>query len=168
MSVLYFSDKFLSDANNFGVAASCLNGTLPQYTGAPAVSAMVSGIPSLTFYQGTIPTASVQNGFLNSTRSSDALLRFTAASPFTQTGTGSTITLNFGTASFGTILLAGTITWFNIGNTDTSTSRPLLFGTVGLTGSGADLILPKNTVVANDLWLCTNMYFNVNNTATYA
>ena len=165
MSVICFSDKFLTDSGA-GAAMACTTGTTPLYLGASAVSSLNLLTVCLTFWQGSMPSTDVQNSFTNSVRASDALLRFSAAGALSHSG--KTITLNFGTASFGAIIAAGTIGWFNVGNTDTNTSRPMLFGTVGLSGSGADLILPKVTVAANDLWLCTNLNFNVNNTATFA
>jgi hypothetical protein len=167
MSVLIFSDNVLSNGT-YGTAVQCLTGSTPQYSGAsaPAPLNTPGATTSITFWQGTIPSNSEVNVFTNSTRTADALLRFTSSGAFTSSG--KRITANFGTASFGTIIAAGTITWFSFGNTDTITNRPMVFGTVGLTGSGADLILPKTNVVLNDLWLCSNLYFDVNNTATFA
>ena len=118
------------------------------------VSYPIGNSADVFFYQNTIPTNTAMNSFNTSSRSSDALLSWTA----TTMTNDQVSTLNFTKgATLGTIINTGTIGWFCIGNQTghtTETSRALLFGTVGLSGSGADLILPKVTVATGDLWLC--------------
>ena len=164
MSVLYFSDAVLNDTN--GAGNQCLLGSTPLYLGAGTVYTFAANVPSLVFFQGTIPDTTTQNAFTIGSRSTDALLTFSLAGAYTRVG--KVFTANFGTTAFGAINQAGTMTWFVLGNTDTHTARPMLFGTVGLTGSGADLILPKITVATNDLWLCTNLSWTINNVAVFA
>lgn len=165
MTQMILSDLFLSDAN-YGVAVEILSFATPLNQAATVPAALNSGTITVTFWKGAIPTNSEQNGFINTSRASDALLRFSGSNTISRSG--KRLTCNFGTSSFGTLLATGTITWFNIGNADSNVNRPLAFGTVGLTGSGADLELPKVDVVTNDLWLCTNLYFDVNNVMTFA
>jgi len=168
---LLFSDGWVGSTTGISADYRSMAGTILQYDGfVPSAGGASNGIVdlntagfSLTFFQGTIPTLAAMNTFLVNSRTSDALLQFSAAAAGSITkATGSkTVTINFG-SNLGTILAPGTITWFNIGNTSTTVSnRCQFFGTVGLTGSGADLIMPKTTIVAGDLWLCTNLWFNV-------
>lgn len=165
MGVLNFSDAILSD-NTYGVALQCLTGTTMLNINGTPVNSLASGVNCITFWKGTFPTTNEQNVFINSTRTSDALLRFSLSGAFTRAG--KRIIANFGSSAFGTVLGSGTITWFNFGNTDSNVNRPMVFGTVGAIGSGADLELPKIQVVNNDLWLCPNLYFDVNNKASAA
>ena len=122
--------------------------------GSAGVSYTLGNTADVYFYQGTIPTTAVMNAYSVATRSSDALVTWN-----TTTMTNDTVsTIKFsGGSTLGTIVQAGTIGWFCVGNQTggtTNTSRALLFGTVGTSGSGADLILPKITVSTGDLWLC--------------
>lgn len=161
---LLFSDGILSNSA-LGAATHCLHGTsATSSTGTPPPK-LSTGTNCLTFWQGIMPTNTEMNAFTNTSRSSDALLRFTGIGAFTISA--KTFYANFGSV-FGTILAEGTMTWFNFGNTDSAASRPpMLFGSVGLPGSNADLIVYKTGIVFNDLWLCTNLYFVFNNEALF-
>ena len=168
---LLFSDGWVASTTGISADYRAMAGCILSYDGyVPSTSGASNSIVnldatgfSLTFFQGTIPTLTAMNTFLVSSRSSDALLQFSSAATgaISKTAATKTIVINFG-SNLGTILTPGTMTWFNIGNTSTTVSnRCQFFGTVGLTGSGADLILPKTTVATGDLWLCTNLYFNI-------
>lgn len=165
MSTLIMSNAFITDASN-GAANQCLTGTCPQNLIGANPTPLIGGTECLVLYQGQIPSTSDQNTFTYTSRMTDALLQFTGTGAFSSSGV--TIVLNFGTTKFGTILKSGTIGWFSIGNTDSSTNRPQLFGTVGAQGSTADLILPKVSVVSNDLWICSNLWFNLNTILSYS
>lgn len=162
--LMYFSTTYASDSST-GFAKHCSQDTAGGITYAMGASGM-----SMTFFKGTIPTSTQMNGFLLSSRSSDALLRFNSASnPISVSG--ARITFNFGQTNFGSTLLAGTMTWFAATHLSTSddashADRPMLFGTVGIDGSGADLIMPKVDVVLNELWLCTSIYMDASTQLT--
>lgn len=167
MTKAYFNDIFITDATygigmkEFAVAANSSYSILGSDTK-----------PTLTFYKGTIPTAAAMNAFLYSSRTSDALLQFSnVANAFTRTN--KRITFNYGNTVFGSILTAGTISWFCTGTLAGSgvapyNAMPMLFGTVGLIGSGSDLELPKIDVNVGELWLCTDMNFDISNELTYS
>lgn len=114
------------------------------------------------FFQGTFPTTTEINNFTNTSRSSDLLMKFDSvnatfgATPVINATAGATV---------GNIIAAGTMTWFAVGQLNqSSTNKPVIFGTVGLIGSGADLELPKVAIVSGDLWL---LNFNLQFTESF-
>ena len=164
----YFNDIFITDNSN-GIATKVFAAipTLSSYTIQGS-----NNRPTLTFYKGLIPSTEEMNGFLSSSRSADGLLQFSdVPTPFSKSG--KRVTFNYGATTFATILGTGTIGWFCTGTSFNEgvapyNNIPMLFGTVGLTGSGADLELPKIDVNAGELWLCTDMGFDISNELVYS
>ena len=167
MMTLIFSDEYVGGGSTITdarcMASAILSTSQISSTGPTALAA--AGF-AVTFFSGSMPSNTAMNTFLVS--QGTALLQFSGtASNITKGSLSKVITINFG-STFGTIISAGTIGWFSIGNTSTTLyNYPQFFGTVGLSGSGADLILPKVTVLTTDLWLCTNLTFNIGASHTH-
>ena len=164
---LTFSDGWLSMAST-GFAYSTIANSYTVF-GAPHsiqnpsnIASLAGSGNSLSFYQGSLPTTTQMNTFIPNIRASDMILQFTSTNTCVS-APGKSIVLNFG-GTLGNIINPGTMTWFSISNSSTSfVNCAQFFGTVGLSGSGADLILPKVNVISNDIWICTNLWFNLGN-----
>jgi hypothetical protein len=159
MSIISFSDALLTDATK-GIAVQCFSGNVRNSFDALATPSFNSGLNSVTFYRGTLPTDVEMNTFEQSSRSVDALLSFSLSGAFTCVK--STIVANFGTRFLGTIIKTGTMTWFNFGSGSIS-NTPKVFGSIGLSGSGADLIVSRTLILDSDLWTCTGLSFTISN-----
>ena len=101
-------------------------------------------------YKGSLPSAIEMDNFVGGSRASDVLLKITAT-----VSSDTTNMMRLSGQSLAIVVQTGTIGWLCIGaQNDATANKALLFCSVGLTGSGADLILPKIAVVANDNWSC--------------
>lgn len=119
----------------------------------------------LDIYQGTMPSWSTFTDA--STRSSDLLVSFTlnaTSSWSTSNATNSfrvqvAITGNEATAS-----QSGIASWFMLRNYYTNsndlTNRGALIGTVGITGTGADLEIPDTSIVNGTGYRSSSFYIN--------
>jgi hypothetical protein len=160
---MLIGDYFFQSSGRGYQSVATNQAALNAYANAGNIQYSIGSSPDIWFYQGTIPTTAVMDAFAQNTRISDCLLQFTGTT--ISYANGNQVIFAGGT-TFGTIVATGTIGWFCIGPQSLSGSNKiLLFGTVGLTGSGSDLILPKTTVATGDLWLL-NLTLAGNNSLT--
>lgn len=173
----YISDTFITTVG--GVSQSVISGarssgSTKNWNGADGTVAVQVYNPCVTFYKGTIPTASEIEAFdFNSSRTSDKLVHLSAPNiAETFSYSGKSIIINTGVANVAHASQNGTIGWVRIGNTEAVTSDPLthspaVFGTVGLPGSGADVELAKVTTTTGESWICTDLRFDISNELTF-
>jgi hypothetical protein len=103
------------------------------------------------FYSGSMPTYAVLDSWHTRT-GLNCLLQFPSCHYSNAQGS---LTITYSGTTLGTIVSAGTIGWCAIGyQAQVVSGRPMLFGTAGLVGSDADIIMTKTTVALNDLWCC--------------
>jgi len=173
-SQILFSDSFIASDGSTGISM------LPSmtYSAAPYSNIssgdglngnFASGAMWLRLYKGTIPTRTELDAMtsLSAFRTADYILGFSTTCTKSNPNT-TTIKFSWATSSFGTINAEGTATWFSLGSNDNNWKFPVLVGSVGSKGSGADLEVKKTNILSSDLWLCTELLYTPNRTLTLA
>lgn len=119
------------------------------------VTAQVGSAGILTIYSGTQPATGGT--------ATTALVSFTLGSPFAAASTGTlggTVSIAPTLPSASTATGTGTATWFRV---TTSGGAQVIDGTVGITGSGADLQLPTTSITTGLSVQITAWTINANN-----
>lgn len=125
----------------------------------------------IIIYKGTRPTTRPTT---MATFTPDLLVQYAPtlwradAGPVTQTMVGTTHTLQI-ISNLTNASASGTATWFAIANYDNSTNSVWGFvtGTVGLPGSGADLIIADTNIVSGQQYKIANLTLTQTSVLTY-
>ena len=122
-------------------------------------------VDRLDIYQGTIPSWS---SFTDaSTRASDLLVTFSLSpsNSFVTSNTATSYRIQLAiTGNEATASQSGLATWFMLrnysGSSNDLTIRGALIGTVGITGTGADLEIPDTSIASGTAYRCSSFYIN--------
>lgn len=166
----YVASRILAFPNTSqnGIMMSSANSTKPTIISG----SNTAGVSLLIIYKGTVENLSTFTD--RSTRAADVLITFTSGVSvnFSDLGIisdaqryliGKYLTNQAASAS-------GTATWFLAcrAGTTTLTDKGALIGTVGITGSGADLEIPSTSIVSATNYQCAGFYINFQQNWTVA
>ena len=150
-------------------SGSTMNVELQYHT--PLCEQDTSVYTDINIYKGTRPTTRQS---LMTAVSADLLVRFevprwtATVGPVTQTMVGTTHTLQI-ISNFTNASASGTATWFAIANyaVSSNTIYGWVTGTVGLPGSGADLIIADTNIVSGQPYKISNLTLTQSSVFTY-
>lgn len=169
MSTLSFPSYAISNTLSFGGSGNYGNMMGTGSNSQPTVisGSSTAGVSLLIIYKGTMP-ADFSAFTDRSSRSSDVLITFTSysgATNFVDAGIVSNAQrylicryLTNQTAS-----ASGTASWFLAcrAGTTSLTDKGALMGTIGITGSGADLEIPSTSIVNGTNYQSAGFYINL-------
>lgn len=167
MATIRFNNSYLQTATVTG-SSFATGGPLVSSSGVSFYTTQLSGGSNgdtqLVIYKGSVPSFPTFTDA--STRSADVLITFSLqglTSSYAITTTANSFRLQLGVNTVPQAAsAAGTATWFLLRRAGTSslTDKGAMIGTIGATGSGADLELASTSITIGPLYSSNGIFIN--------